>query len=307
MSNKMSWVKIAHHRFEELSFDIGLVSHMSNPVASNVSGGVFKIFFSSRDEMQRSRICSVNYDIDKLEIKKGTEKIILDLGPKGAFDDSGLSMGCLLQQDNKVYLYYLGWNLAVNVPFRNSIGLAEAGSIEGPFTKISMGPIIDRNINDPLSVSYPYVIYHNGVYKMWYGSHKSWGKTADDMVHVMKYAESSDGIVWNRSGQICLDECSGIYAYSRPMVLIDDQKYKMWYSYRGDKYQIGYAESVDGLKWERKDSEAGIDVSGSGWDSEMIEYPFVFHHQGDQYILYNGNSYGKTGFGIAKANVQGGL
>ena len=54
----------------------------------------------------------------------------------------------------------------------------------------------------------------------------------------------------------------------------------MWYSYRGDAYRIGYAESVDGLEWERKDEEAGIDVSADGWDSEMIEYPCVFEHAG---------------------------
>ena len=42
-----------------------------------------------------------------------------------------------------------------------------------------------------------------------------------------------------------------------------------------------------------------IDVSLVGWDSEMIEYPFVFEHKNKRYMLYNGNHYGKTGFGIA--------
>ena len=72
----------------------------------------------------------------------------------------------------------------------------------------------------------------------------------------------------------------------------------MWYSFRGLSYRIGYAESDDGRKWERLDSQAGIDVSTTGWDSEMIEYPFVFDHKGQRYMLYNGNGYGKTGFGL---------
>lgn len=46
-------------------------------------------------------------------------------------------------------------------------------------------------------------------------------------------------------------------------------------------------------------NSAWIDVSSSGWDSEMIEYPFAFHHSGALYMLYNGNGYGKTGFGLA--------
>ena len=73
----------------------------------------------------------------------------------------------------------------------------------------------------------------------------------------------------------------------------------MWYSYRGEKYRIGYAESEDGIVWTRKDNESGIGVSSEGWDSEMIDYPVVFKHKDDVYMLYCGNGYGKTGFGLA--------
>lgn len=76
----------------------------------------------------------------------------------------------------------------------------------------------------------------------------------------------------------------------------------MWFSYRsgtGETYRIGYAISSDGKQWKLALNETGIDVSASGWDSEMIEYPFVFDHEGRRYMLYNGNGYGKTGFGLA--------
>jgi len=75
----------------------------------------------------------------------------------------------------------------------------------------------------------------------------------------------------------------------------------MWYSYKGTEttYRIGYAESGDGISWERMDEKVGIDVSQSGWDSEMIEYSFVFNHKGLKYMLYNGNGYGKNGIGLA--------
>ena len=78
----------------------------------------------------------------------------------------------------------------------------------------------------------------------------------------------------------------------------------MWYSYRGDAYRMGYAESEDGLEWERKDAEAGIDVSEEGWDSEMIEYPCVFEHRGSWYMLYNGNGYGSSGIGLAELETD---
>ncbi len=56
---------------------------------------------------------------------------------------------------------------------------------------------------------------------------------------------------------------------------------------------------MKGEPWVLRLTENGLDVSSSGWDSEMVEYPFVFDHSGSRYMLYNGNSYGKTGFGIA--------
>ncbi len=70
----------------------------------------------------------------------------------------------------------------------------------------------------------------------------------------------------------------------------------MWFCSRGDKYRIHVAESLDGVNWSRKGQDPGIDVSTEGWDSEMIEYPCVFKHNGKRYMLYAGKSFGRTGF-----------
>ena len=77
---------------------------------------------------------------------------------------------------------------------------------------------------------------------------------------------------------------------------------EMWFSYRtgrGTPYQIGYASSDDGNNWDFRPDKSGINISPAGWDSEMIEYPFVFDHEGDRFLIYNGNGFGKTGFGLA--------
>jgi hypothetical protein len=73
----------------------------------------------------------------------------------------------------------------------------------------------------------------------------------------------------------------------------------MWYSCRGDAYRIGYAESSDGLRWERLDASAGIGVSARGWDAASIEYPAVIRTAGREWMFYNGNGYGRTGIGCA--------
>jgi hypothetical protein len=137
---------------------------------------------------------------------------------------------------------------------------------------------------------------------MWYLSCTGWQMREGKPEHKyhIKYAESLDGITWQRDGKIAIDfKGDEEYAISRPSVIHDKDCWKMWYSHRGQSYRIGYAESKDGREWTRLDSVVGIDTSVSGWDSEMIEYPFVFDHKGERYMLYNGNGYGETGFGLA--------
>ena len=103
-------------------------------------------------------------------------------------------------------------------------------------------------------------------------------------------------------------------AIGRPCVYKEDGVYKMLYSYRGvrgyrddptQSYRLGYAESTDGLVWTRRDDEVGIERSESGWDSEMIEYSSLYQHAGRRYLFYNGNGFGKTGFGYAEQQDRG--
>lgn len=135
---------------------------------------------------------------------------------------------------------------------------------------------------------------------MWYGSNLSWGTEQEQMNHLFKYAESADGVHWNPEGVIALQfKDSSEYAMSKPSVIRDKDLFRMWYSYRGAAYRIGYAESHDGIAWTRRDDAVGIEPSESGWDAEAICYPCVFDHDGQRYMLYNGGRYGDTGFGLA--------
>ena len=88
--------------------------------------------------------------------------------------------------------------------------------------------------------------------------------------------------------------------------LNDKNIYKMWFSFKSgikknDKYKLGYAESEDGITWRRIDSEVGITMSKTGWDSEMIEYASVIKYENEYFMFYNGNKYGYDGIGLAIA------
>ncbi|MEZ4704610.1 MAG: hypothetical protein R3A11_05380 [Bdellovibrionota bacterium] len=278
-----------------------MVSHASNPVARHVHDDIYKIYFSSRNKHNQSSICCLEIDIKSpTEVLSIFDKPVLSPGECGLFDDAGASMGCFLDVSGETYLYYLGWTLTKSAPWHNSIGLAKEKA-DGTFSKVSLAPIVDRSDADPFSLSYPWIMKSGETYHMWYGSNLSWGHEQKDMAHLIKYASSYDPFCWKPTGKIALEfRNTEEYAMSKPCVIRDPECWKMWYSYRGHAYRIGYAESMDGANWTRKDSEVGITVSSEGWDSETVEYPNVFDHKGKRYMLYNGNRYGLTGFGIAQ-------
>jgi hypothetical protein len=275
-------------------------THAANPVALPLDDNRVRIFFSARDAANRASVGWIEVDMRRpLDVAAVSATPVISPGPLGAFDDSGVSVACLVQDGGTMWLFYTGWNLGVTVPWRNSIGLA--ASTDGvQFERVSPAPVLDRNRVDPFSISYPCVRRDGDQWRMWYGSNLRWGPAERDMDHVIKYALGRGPDDWQPTGTIAIGiENVGEYAFSRPCVINDRGRWRMWYSYRGAEYRIGYAESIDGVAWTRQDAAAGIAPSATGWDSESVEYPWVFDHRGDRYLLYNGNRYGLTGVGIA--------
>lgn len=280
-------------------------THAANPVAEHMSEGRWRIYYSSRDENNRSSVSWVDIDLDNsAKVLAEAQEPVLLPGASGTFDDAGCSIGCIAQVGVKRFLYYMGWHLPADAPWRNTIGLAVSDGPDQPFRRWSDQPIVGIDQTDPFTISYPWVSVEDGRFRMWYGSDLTQSETRGVMQHVFKYAESRDGIHWQRHNHIAVGfDFPGEYALSRPCVLKDADRYRMWFSSRGDTYRIRYAESDDGKVWRRIGDKAGIDVSAEGWDSEMIEYPCVFEHRGRPYMLYCGNGYGRTGFGIAVGEV----
>jgi hypothetical protein len=280
------------------------LSYASVPILQSVDSQGLNIIFSSRDESGRSIVRSAKFD-PSFKLLKVLEQPILFPGSPGFFDEDGSMATELISIDNKKYLYYIGWNKGLTVPFRNAIGLA-IGDEKGNFKKISQGPILDRSIYDPCFVASCSVRQEKDVFRMWYLSGIEWINKDNKFSHRynIKYAESNNGINWKREGKIAIDFAyENEYAISVPRIIFENGIYKAWFSYRGGPYgktyRIGYAESTDGLKFDRKDNLINLSPGNNEWDSEMICYPYIFDYNGHRYMLYNGNGYGKTGFGLA--------
>lgn len=272
------------------------------PQAVPINNETVRVYYSPRDNKNRSHIFYADINVPSLAVEAISTEPILSPGELGGFDDSGTMMSHIGYYDNRWMLYYIGWNLGQTVPFRNSLGLAV--SDDGiHFERAYAGPIIDRTKDEPHFCASNWILKEEK-YRNWYLSCVKWRVNENgkpEHCYHIKYAESVDGINWERRGRVAIDfSCNSEYAISRPCVIKGNNGYHMWFSHRGDKYRIGYAFSEDGYDWKREDDKAGITVSEDGFDSEMICYPAVFLLNKEYYMLFNGNGYGMTGFGLAK-------
>lgn len=283
-------------------------SHAMMPVMDKLNDDNAKIYFSARDKHGRSQGAYIEINLNNpFKILKLSKEPVLKLGQLGAFDDAGIMPTSIVNHNGCKYLYYNGWTLGKNVPFFSFNGVAISSDQGRTYTKKSRGPaVFYSNEVDPYSTFAPFVMIDEGKWKAWYVSLIKWVEENGKLKHFynIRYAESDDGINFRREGKVCIDfENEFEYAIARPFVMKQDGLYRMWYSFRESKknntYRIGYAESEDGIKWKRLDDLVNLDVSDSGWDSEMIEYAYLYEFKEKIYMLYNGNSYGKTGMGLA--------
>lgn len=280
-----------------------LATHASYPTPLVRADGTVRVFFSPRDAQNRSSIFFLDLavDGDRFEVLRVSDAPLLEPGQRGSFDDSGVTVSCVIADGDRRLVYYLGWSLAVTVPFRNFIGLATARGDDATLTRLSPAPILDRSAIDPFTLGYPWVLRDGEQWRMWYGSHLSWGERGLEMRHVIKEAHSRDGLSWERSGRVAIPLGQPPeFAVSRPCVLRDPDRFRMWYARRDPDYRIGYAESEDGSRWTREDGAFVLAGQAGGWDAESSTYPAVFDLRGGRYLLYNGNGYGRSGFGLAR-------
>lgn len=300
----MKWTKLGNILQPDGSIE-WMVSHAAVPFVDRHADGALQLYFTTRNRNNESIVARAELD-ENLQVVAINREPVLTPGRLGMFDENGVTASYGLTVGNKKFLYYVGWNQGVSTPFRNAIGVAISTDDGKTYKKFSDGPIVDRSPVDPCFVAGTRVMFDDDIFKMWYISCVRWELVNSRPRHWyhLKYATSSDGIQWDRRGEVAIDfKAAEEYAISQPWVLKDGGQFKMWYSFRGqasiDSYRIGYAESADGIDWTRLDDSAGIDVSDYGWDSQMVCYPFVFDHNGDRYMFYNGNNYGETGIGLA--------
>lgn len=294
----MEWIKLGQI-YQVNNDNPYLLSHAANPLAHYLEDNIYRIYYNGRDKNNKSSVSYVDIDIITQDIVNDPKTPILTYGSENSFYSHGISIGNIWEKNKKEYIGFMGWQCPNNAHWRGDIGVFPL-DLSSPPTML-----LGINEEDKISLSYPWIMFDEGIYKMWYGSTINWSSENGEMIHIIKYATSLDGENWIPQGQSLYYNIGIEQAFSRPNILKINDYYHMWYSYRsgdGTPYRIGYAESKDGKSWLK--SSSNISVSKNGWDSEMICYPYVFKHKNEIYMLYNGNSFGKEGFGLSKLKIN---
>lgn len=320
MIMEMNWIKKGK-LFDPTAYDLanGCKEFAQSP-QTVVFDDFVRIYFSTRKKdpdsgKYLSFIAFIDVDKSFKNILYSSSGEIIPLGALGTFDEHGIFPINLLKEGNDILAYTCGWSRRVSVSVETGIGLAISHDNGVTFKKVGNGPIMSASLKEPMLVGDAFVQKYDGSYHMWYIYGQKWMEAnagePEARVYKIAHAISADGINWIKEEGIPIipdvlneNECQAL-----PTVIKIGTRYHMYFCFRQPtdfrtnaerSYKLGYAFSDDLKTWTRDDSNSGISTTPGEWDSDMMCYPHIFECDSEIYLLYNGNEFGKYGFGIAQ-------
>jgi hypothetical protein len=291
------------------------VGYAQSPQALELSDRI-RIYFSirKRDDSGKfiSHIAFVEFDKNFESIITVSKHEVIEMGKLGEFDEHGIFPICPFFHNGIIYAYTCGWSRRVSVSVETSTGLAFSTDKGLTFKKQGTGPVLGSSLHEPFLVGDSFVRVYQGVFHMWYifGTHwlKPHNDSTPERVYKIAHATSLDGVNWNRNSNPIIQDVLGEFeCQALPSVVEWQGRYHMIFCYRNafkfrtskeDAYRLGYAYSDDMIHWTRDDGNLGLQF-GDDWDSDMMCYPHWFRCDDKLYLLYNGNDFGRYGFGLA--------
>lgn len=278
-----------------------------------------RIYFSTRSVDKNngkylSHIAFVDMQKNLHDVIRVSDKTVIPLGELGFFDEHGIFPMSVMRHGDVVYGYTCGWNRRVSVSVDTAIGLVVSRDDGLTFQRIADGPVLAASLHEPCLVGDGFVKVISDVFHMWYIFGTGWKKfsadAAPDRTYKIGHAISNDGISWikEEARQIIPNRLGEDESQALPTVIEIDGRYHMFFCYRqssdfrnnkGRGYRVGHAYSDDLANWTRDDDNPLLDTTPGEWDADMLCYPNVFECDGKVYLLYNGNEFGRYGFGLA--------
>lgn len=313
----MRWIKSGLiFNPSQIAWDRDFVGFAQSP-QTLVFPSFVRVYFATRLRDTGGKFIShiryVDFSRDMKTVLDWSRHDVLGPGKLGCFDEHGVFPLNVLQVGDKVYGYTNGWTRRVSVSVETGVGLVISHDQGQTFQRYGAGPVLSATVHEPVLVGDAFVRQIGGRFVMWYIFGTGWREFtpggAPERTYKISMATSGDGVHWQKSGRRLIpdrlgpDECQAL-----PTVLARDGRYHMVFCYRqsvdfrmnsDNGYRLGYAWSDDGETWTRDDALGGLTPGPEGWDSSMMCYPHLFELDGQVHLLYNGNEFGRNGFGLA--------
>jgi hypothetical protein len=280
-----------------------------------------RIYFSTRmldpvaEGKYLSHVAYVDMTKDLETVLGVADEPVIDLGALGTFDEHGIFPMDVVPVGDALYGYTTGWSRRVSVSVETGIGLAVSRDGGRSFERAGDGPVLSATMHEPFLVGDGHVRRVGDRFHMWYIFGTDWKRYAPDRepdrTYRIGHAESADGIHWTKEDEgrrIVADVLGEEECQALPSVVEIDGRHHMVFCFRHSYdfrtnpergYRIGHAWSEDLRTWTRDDATLTVQPTAGDWDSDMLCYPSVFACDGRVYLLYNGNAFGRHGFGAA--------
>ncbi|MCA9182569.1 MAG: hypothetical protein KDA51_13990 [Planctomycetales bacterium] len=315
----MRWRKLGCI-FRPQDYDLldGGAGFAQSPQAVVLSDRV-RIYFSTRSREEAtgkyvSRVAYADFEKDLSTVLAVNSRPVLEPGGLGSFDQHGVFPFSPLRVGDEIWAYTTGWSRRVAVSVETAVGLAVSRDGGSTFWRKGPGPVLGPSLQEPCLVGDAFVRNIDGRFHMWTIFGTGWkrfaGEPAPERIYKIGHATSDDGVRWTKeegraiiSDKLGPDECQAL-----PSVMPVDNRYLMVFCYREASgfrtdpsrgYRLGQAWSEDLCTWVRDDDEPTFQQEPDSWDSDMVCYPHLCEIDGRSVLLYNGNAFGRDGFGAA--------
>jgi hypothetical protein len=227
---------------------------------------------------------------------------VLDVGADGYFDDNGVVPAAFVAGAHELLFYYIGFQKHSKIPYTMLTGLAASRDGGDTFSRVLTTPLLERSPTEPFFRTAPWLLPTAEGWRMWYIGGGAWLKEGGRLLptYSLRTMASTKADSWPGEGESCLVPLADEIGFGRPSVVLEEGIYRMWYSIRRRQgYRLGYAESADGVSWQRRDELLELGQPQVGFDDEMTCYPAVVRRGNDLLLYYCGNGYGRSGIGVA--------
>ncbi len=264
----------------------------------------------------RSTVGYVDFSQDFSTVLGVCASDVVTLGDFGCFDEHGIFPMNVVAAGDSIYGYTCGWSRRRSVPIEMAIG--RVVSVDGghTFSREFIGPVLSASQYEPFLVGDPCVLFVREKWHMWYIFGIRWTESAGgvpERTYRIGHRTSEDGLSWNthEPGKQIIRALSDTEAQAMPSVVMLDGLAYMFFCFRdtfdfrsnsANSYRLGLAVSEDLEDWTRVPFDCR--EFSAEWDAEMACYPNIHVQDDEVRLLYNGNSFGRNGFGMAKTSVK---